>query len=443
METTTLICKRCKAPLEYEEGSSALRCPHCGYTELINESDQVTVARILAKNNKDTELGLKEIEKAAATEAKRLHVEEKRISLKKTKLIIAILILACLAALVGYIGIRNKHKSEVKIPLAAEEYCGRDFHDTHRLLEDAGFENIEDIEFASLTKNELENIEKVAQVSINGNTSFSAKTYFPKTALVKILYYVMDPERIADVQIPNSSDSYSQKNYMDVVKEFKYEGFTNITLIPKYDITFFESSKNNVIESITINGQSAFQGGVWMPSDSKVRVSYHSKPLELIGTDYHNAVDILKQMGFMDFDCIGMQDLDKKDQKKAGSVESVMIGDLPIDEATELDLTSHVTISFHSERVATSSQVSVSAASKDLVGKNYKDGVEALEAMGFANVRSEALNDIANDWYNPKSWVYKDGDISAVSIDGTTKFSEGDIFDKNATVIVSYHSNKE
>ncbi len=35
MESSTLICKRCKAPLEYSEENPILKCPHCGCTELI------------------------------------------------------------------------------------------------------------------------------------------------------------------------------------------------------------------------------------------------------------------------------------------------------------------------------------------------------------------------------------------------------------------------
>lgn len=79
MNSTTLICKRCKAPLEYEEGSSVLRCPHCGYTEKIDESDEITRERIRAKTYKDTELGKRQIEKDTVIEAKKLNLEEKNL----------------------------------------------------------------------------------------------------------------------------------------------------------------------------------------------------------------------------------------------------------------------------------------------------------------------------------------------------------------------------
>ena len=88
MNSTTLVCKRCKAPLEYEEGSSVLRCPHCGYTEKIDESDEITRERIRARMYKETELGKTKLETDADIKAKELHLEEKSLGIKKVKYII-------------------------------------------------------------------------------------------------------------------------------------------------------------------------------------------------------------------------------------------------------------------------------------------------------------------------------------------------------------------
>lgn len=78
MTSTTLICKRCKAPLEYEEGSDVARCPHCGYTELIDESDMIKRERIRAKAYTEAELGKHKIEKDADVEKKRILLFQKR-----------------------------------------------------------------------------------------------------------------------------------------------------------------------------------------------------------------------------------------------------------------------------------------------------------------------------------------------------------------------------
>lgn len=83
METTGLVCDRCKAPLVYEEGSDILRCPHCGYIKKINESDDVSIERIKAKAYKETELGKRKIEAEANIEQQKLHIEEKNIFNKR------------------------------------------------------------------------------------------------------------------------------------------------------------------------------------------------------------------------------------------------------------------------------------------------------------------------------------------------------------------------
>ena len=69
-----------------------------------------------------------------------------------------------------------------------------------------------------------------------------------------------------------------------------------------------------------------------------------------------------------------------------------------------------------------------------LKGKDYQEVLAILQEMGFTNITKKPLGDLK------KGWIYDDGEVKEVSIAGVTKFAAGDIFDKTAEIIVSYHS---
>lgn len=523
MESTTLICKRCKAPLEYEDGSAVLTCPHCGYSEKIDESDPVAIERIRAKFNRDTELGKKEIEENAVIEGKRLNIEEKNLGLKKIKIIIATAILVCVAVLAIFVGNKIKHKDEIKMPLAAADYCQRNYKDAYQLLNDCGFENIEYIIQENLSMNERKLDGIVTQISINGDTDFNVGAWFSKTSAVKITYRALDPGKKSDIEmpissmdclgkdhqiianklkdagfqsveevcfadlkkdhqsddgkitqisignnstfhqgdyyaadtpiqisyhtidpdhkddiaIPNSSDTYAGKDYVDVRKEFQKAGFSNITLVPKYDLSLFKTAKKGEVQSVSIAGSNTFVRGTWVSNATEVTITYHAEEVKFIGKNYQDVKNKLEEeMGFNTVEYKPLHDLGSRDLKKNGNVESVAIGGKDFSGATEFNLLDTVTVTYHSEQIATSSQVKVTTASKKLVGKNYLEVIDSLKNMGFSNVTSIALNDLSNEWFT------KAGTVKSISVGDASSFNEGDIFDKSATVVVSYHSLK-
>ena len=69
----------------------------------------------------------------------------------------------------------------------------------------------------------------------------------------------------------------------------------------------------------------------------------------------------------------------------------------------------------------------------DYRGRNYKAVVGQLEGNGFTNIEEVDLNDAdkKEDW--------EDGEVSSVSIGGDSDFFEGDYFDPNSKVVVTYH----
>ena len=165
MNSTTLVCKQCKAPLEYEDGSAVLRCPHCGYKEKIDESDEIIRERIWAKTHRETEVEKTKIEKDA-------DIKVKSLGIKKVKLVLYVVITVFMAFLIGWLIYNGQHRGKIHIKQTSDFYIVTDYQVVHRLLTEAGFENIEDSPQTTLSKKEQELEGKVIRVSIDGNPAF-------------------------------------------------------------------------------------------------------------------------------------------------------------------------------------------------------------------------------------------------------------------------------
>ena len=68
--------------------------------------------------------------------------------------------------------------------------------------------------------------------------------------------------------------------------------------------------------------------------------------------------------------------------------------------------------------------------------KNYNTVAALFQSGGFSNVQTVAMGDL--NFFTAK----KNGQVESVSINGKTGFEEGDIFQKDARVVITYHSTK-
>ena len=81
-----------------------------------------------------------------------------------------------------------------------------------------------------------------------------------------------------------------------------------------------------------------------------------------------------------------------------------------------------------------SNEVKMPCSVSDFEGEPYDEVVQELENMGFHNVETTEKKDLV------LGWITNDGDVYKVSINGDTDFEEGDIFPKDAKVVVTYHT---
>ncbi len=90
-----------------------------------------------------------------------------------------------------------------------------------------------------------------------------------------------------------------------------------------------------------------------------------------------------------------------------------------------------------SEEPLGENELRIADASKSYEGEDYEDVVARLEDNGFYNIETETIEDLIT------GWLTKDGEVESISVGGEMEFDDGDIFTKDATVIITYHTFKD
>lgn len=503
MNATELKCKKCGASLDYKEGETLLRCPNCGAIQKIDESDSVTIERMRLKEKEEEEKRKAEKKKNNARMIRRIvygliacglialavfgiyckgknyikqpseyyvnqnyqvvhrMLEEagfeniqdcpQKTLTKKEQESIGLVTQVSIdgnpsfakgwypkgaAITIYYKDLDPAKENDIQIPISRNDCIGQNYQYIVETFTSGGFYNINVIPYPDLGMDQKNEDGRVTRITVDNSETFFLGDYYAAASTIQIEYHTLDPERKTDVMIPASYTMFENADYLDVCNEFLRAGFTNITLIPNYDLKVYQNTKNGTVERVSVNGNSSFVNGVWVSCDSEVRIAYHTKEIEYLGKNYEEIVETLVSMGFVDVINKPLNDLSVHDLKKEGEVASVTIGDLELSDATELNLLTPIVVKYHSERQATSNEVRLTVAPKDLIGNDYSSVYETLKEMGFTNIKTVALKDL---W---KEILHKDGEVKEVSIDGVTKFSSGEIFNKNVEVIITYHSLK-
>lgn len=81
-------------------------------------------------------------------------------------------------------------------------------------------------------------------------------------------------------------------------------------------------------------------------------------------------------------------------------------------------------------------EAAVPASASDYKYNNYQDVQKDLEDAGFTNITTEILYDIVWGWT-------EEGEVKSVSIDGRVDYDKGEVFKKDAPIVITYHMKEE
>jgi|GEM_PF-6772965 len=180
---------------------------------------------------------------------------------------------------------------------------------------------------------------------------------------------------------------------------------------------------------------------------------------DLIGDNYKDVKEALETYGFTNISFVAKKDLKRKlkknffsedDDFEDGEVELISInGDVDFDKRSKYLPTAKVVITYHTYKNANveddeSKYIKVSNFIDDLIGDNYKDAKEALEAYGFTNITFAVKRDLKANLkkrlFFSETNDYEDGEVELISINGEVDFDEDDCFLSSDRVVITYHT---
>ena len=344
----------------------------------------------------------------------------------------------------------------IKVSKSSGEYAGLDYQEVSDELSKLGFKNISTEELADLPSQGEVKDGTVESVTIGGE-AFEAGGSFSKESEVHIVYHT-----IKMLLLPFGADEISGKDYKEIGKLLSESGFTNVELKEVDDIDP-DGAATDPYNEMTVSGSADFKKGDSVPFDATIGVFYHV-PYEKFNVKVN--IDFLSNLLFdkyrvefyVDDDSIKTldhgEDYAGEMRLKAGTHKFCFkkAEDGSVEGEEDIEITSNsevnITISCKTDHVAVSvddiyresdvgeNQIRISFTSSDYFGKDYKEVVSELQSMGFTNITEQPLYDIVLG-------ITKEGSADFVSINGSTDYKKGDIFEKNAAVIVPYHLNEE
>ncbi len=345
--------------------------------------------------------------------------------------------------------------NKVRVSKDALEYVGRNYNDVKQEFETMGFKNVEVKEIIDLTSKSALKDNQVGAVKIDGVMNFVKKDQFSKNTEVVIEYHT-----IPKLKIPFSPEELKDIEFSDLEKVFKDAKFENVKVGELYDLDPDLNQEGSKIV-IRVNGGSSWVKDSLIPYDSEIDIEKHYT-YEKYEIDIY--VDFIGNLVFNKYDVDLLWGKENKLNMKHGKDGNVKVrdkkgtytlkfqksGDTSVYGSVTIDLSENKEASYqiycyedsvkvtenYVRAAAKENETKVPMSSSEYESKNYKNVVDSLKNAGFSNIQTSVVYDIYFGITEVES-------VASVSINGKDKFSKGDIFPKEALIIVTYHMNEE
>lgn len=204
-------------------------------------------------------------------EEKAARRKEKRKAFYKRhwKGLLVFLVILGLAAFGGYK--YWEFQKGIVVGLSSDQEIGKDYEQVIKDFENAGFTNVHTNEIRDLTIDEIEDENKVTEVSIRGDAAFKANDKYPYDSRVVITYHI-----VQSISVPVSSKDGKKMNYEELAAVLEEAGFVNIQITADADLITGWVTKDGSIEEFTINGDKKFSEGDSYRPDADIVIIYHT-----------------------------------------------------------------------------------------------------------------------------------------------------------------------
>lgn len=340
----------------------------------------------------------------------------------------------------------------VNTPYSSEDCLGKNYSTVKSDLETAGFVNIseeiiEDVELTETDKNGM-----IESISINGISDFSANEKFNSLAKIIITYH-----SYKHINAPVSSADAKTMEPTALLKAFSDAGFVNISTAEEFDLDP-DTSSLDYENQVIINEDEIFDVNTKIPVNADIKIithrAYEKYTLKL-------SIDFAANLIFSTYDVemsIGDEtkslphgeDAEFELRLKPGKYTLTFTSEesYSVDGSVDLEIAGDTEASYkincYSDRVEITQLMFVNkSAMKDneamvpmsassCIFEDYKDIQTIFKDAGFSNISTQIVYDIVFGFTD-------EGEVDDISINGKTDFKKGDVFPKNAKIVITYH----
>lgn len=271
-----------------------------------------------------------------------------------------------------------------------------------------------------------------------------------------------DTEESVNAAIPIDGNECVDMDYSSVESAFRDAGFWNISLDEAEDLKYDDTDKIGNVISVSIAGDQEFKKGQEISADTEIVITYHSFTkckvsihINFISNLVFNKYDVEYDFGGYEYGIMTHgenTDFEVSVEPGEYTLEFVSCDSSSVKgEAVlnvECDTNASYNIYCYGDKISvdvdyveqlgavTENEIMMPAKASDYKFQNYQDVEKSLRKLGFSNISTKILYDI-------HFGITEEGETEKVSIDGNSDFNRGDIFSKDAKIVITYHMNEE
>ncbi|MHC1694041.1 MAG: DUF4839 domain-containing protein [Eubacteriales bacterium] len=260
------------------------------------------------------------------------------------------------------------------------------------------------------------------------------------------------------VDAPCSSEDCIGKDYSNIRSDFNNAGFERVLVEKVEDLLSSDADRVGSVVSVTIGGKTEFTQGQEFDKEEEVVILYHAFAKYTVTLH----IDFIPNIIFSKYDVdLLVNGVDKgtlehgKNKDFEFSLDpgeytmtfesadsSSVKGEVSF--TVDYNVDASYKISCYSDKVSVETlyverktkladgEVKIDVSASEYNYKNYREVALALETLGFTNIKYEILYDIVFGWTD-------EGEVDSVSIARNKDFKRGEIFSKDAEIIITYH----
>lgn len=326
---------------------------------------------------------------------------------------------------------------DINMPKSSSDLVGENYRDVEKILTGAGFTNVslevmDDLITGWLTKDGA-----VERVSVNGYTSFSTSDKYLPDADIVITYHTFQGNKPAITESEQALVPDKDRN--------GYNSGTNTSIavggisfsVPEYYVSSDTQGIEHASNHFYVDNEDGaslliyLYDGIFSDKDWENRKDYiDSSLLDSVEYILKNKEDktIASMSGRM-LELAGKDATVKTayvyNKYKGGVVALVLIQD----EGNEYNY-----FPDFDKIIENASLVSTTPSSEVLRGMQYQDVVDWFKSEGFTSISRKPIEDLV------LGVVTEDGTVESVTVGGKSKYDGLEGFDKDAKVVISYHT---